>query len=275
MKAKYINRQKVIAIFVALCLMLSSITILTQNVYATAQNIDIKHITENGITYTVETREDSITITQSNNETKTEVKVDGSTIQNIRYVDTGREKNGETVFQKDIQSIDIHENASDRITGIEAYTAAKAAKATKWNAVKKEKYKKLYWYRTGHNSSTKRDYLRIGCKAKYQLRTDNMSSARTSQCNRYKNAIIGVNEKYRIVEKNLEGTGIGATAVIGLIIANILYPPSVVVSILLATVTGISTAVATTLISATSALKAKYEIVEDQYATIKVWGKKY
>jgi len=42
---------------------------------------------------------------------------------------------------------------------------------TKWNKAVKETYKDNYWYKKGSNG--KKVYLRVGCKAKYQIRLDN------------------------------------------------------------------------------------------------------
>lgn len=281
-KTAYNIKQKIIAILIITVFSVVSVVADTKNIYA-ATNEEIQTVTENGIEYTVKTEESLdgkvITVTQSNNDTKTVIEINDEEIISTQYIDQG-----DNTFDKETVEIQLNEEAASVTMneGIEAMesadaiaTAATTSSSIKWNSTVKEKYKKKYWYRTGHNSSNDRDYLRIGCTAKYQLRTDNMTTYRVSQCNKYKSAINSVNTKYNKFSTYFSGTGISATAALALLVANVLYPASTLITIIMGAASGLTLTAATNAVDKFIEMKGKYEVVKDQYETIKACGTKY
>jgi hypothetical protein len=133
----------------------------------------------------------------------------------------------------------------------------------KWN-------KNPYYYQSG--SSKEKTYLKIGCKANYRIRTDNLSDKKAKKCNAYKSAIKKSNSYYQKGTAYLAGSGISLGVVACLVTANAVFPPSVIVSIVVATLGGGSA-----LYKGASALansQEKYYDAKDYYAIIKTYGKK-
>lgn len=130
--------------------------------------------------------------------------------------------------------------------------------------------KNSYYYQSGSNKE--KTYLKIGCKANYRIRTDNLSDKKEKKCNAYQSAIKKSNSYYRKGYAYLMGTGIPVGMVIGLVAANVAFPPSVIVSIVVATVGGGATVYKSVTAFANS--KEKYCDAKDYYAVIKTYGKK-
>lgn len=127
-----------------------------------------------------------------------------------------------------------------------------------------------YWYQTGSEGA--RTYLKIGCKATYLIRTDNLSDAKNSKCESYKSNIRKCNSSYN---KALTAVG-GSSAVLGtilaLVAANVAFPPSVIVTAVIAVFGSGGGYVA----AANYAIDAQEykDTVADLYITIRTYGTK-
>lgn len=151
---------------------------------------------------------------------------------------------------------------------------AKAAKKSKirWSSKVKENYKNEYWYRLG--DTKKKDYMQIGCKAKYQLALSNLSSTKKSRCSSYRRQISSCISHFNKFKRTAAATSIGWKAVAALIIVNILYPSSVIVDVLLTAITGLTASAAYNMVENFITARSLYKQAEKSYNTIKVWGRK-
>lgn len=130
--------------------------------------------------------------------------------------------------------------------------------------------KPSYYYQTG--TSGKKIYLKIGCKANYRIRIDNLSSSKSKKCTSYKTAVKKSKSNYSKGIAYLAGTDISLGVVLGLIVANATFPPSVIVSIVVGTIGG-----GATVYKAVNCLVTayeKYQDAKDYYAIIKTYGTK-
>lgn len=85
-----------------------------------------------------------------------------------------------------------------------------------------------YWYQSGSEGS--KTYLKIGCKATYLIRTDNLSDAKYDRCESYKSNIRSCNSSYNKALAAVGGSSAVLGTIIGLVIANIAFPPSVIIT---------------------------------------------
>lgn len=137
----------------------------------------------------------------------------------------------------------------------------------------KEKYKNDYWYAYGHGEKTDRKYLKIGCVAKYRIRTDNLDTIKKIQCDKYTTAIKNCNSKVKSGNNYASVAGVSGALILGLVIANAAFPPSVIITIVVAAVGGGGEAVK----NATNAFvdaKDYFEELKDYYVIIRDYGKK-
>jgi len=130
--------------------------------------------------------------------------------------------------------------------------------------------KNRYWYCTG--SDGKKQYTKIGCIATYKIRTDTLNSANKALVKEYRDAVRSCKSNYNKADAALIGTGVGAGVIVGMIICNISFPPSVIVSIIVAAVGGGGSIILgiNYLIDSYN----DYQVVKDTYAVIKGLGTK-
>ena len=121
----------------------------------------------------------------------------------------------------------------------------------------KKNYKNEYWYRLG--DTKKKDYMQIGCKAKYQLTLSNLSSTKKSRCSSYRRQISSCISHFNKFKRTAAATSIGWKAVAALIIVNILYPPSVIVDVLLTAITGLTASAAYNMVENFIAARSLYK----------------
>lgn len=142
----------------------------------------------------------------------------------------------------------------------------------KYNSITKTKwtYFRNYWYAYG--SQGKKAYLKIGCKAKYQIRVDNLSSRKASNCKKYTNSIKKCNSAYNKALATKIGSSVFLGVIVGLVAANVVFPPSVIITIVVAAV-GSSGSI----IACVNYLIDSYEYYSDAkdiYTIIRTYGKK-
>lgn len=133
---------------------------------------------------------------------------------------------------------------------------------------------KHYYYQNGTNG--KKTYLKIGRKSdSYRIRTDNLNSAKKKNCKEYQNYVIdgqyNVNKGYAYCA----AASVPSTLVIGICIANIMFPVATIVEIVLLVVGGggIVSLITQAVISFVSAYK-KQQKAANVYNTIKTYGTK-
>ncbi len=129
--------------------------------------------------------------------------------------------------------------------------------------------KSPYYYQTGKEG--KKTYLKIGCKANYRIRTDNLTTSKDKKCSAYQSAIKKCNSNRSKALASLVGTEITFVTLLALVVANISFPPSVIVTTVVSVVgggTGVIKAV-----YATIDAEKNYQDVKDYYAVIKTYGK--
>lgn len=141
----------------------------------------------------------------------------------------------------------------------------------KYNSITKTKWTFLqeYWYAYG--SQGKKTYLKIGCKAKYEIRTDNLPSKKESNCTKYTNSIKKCNSSYNKAKATVFSSKL-FVAISALVVANIAFPPSVIVTIVCA-VLGAAGFVATTIYHLIDSYDY-YSDAKDIYTIIRTYGKK-
>ena len=106
-------------------------------------------------------------------------------------------------------------------------------------SVVKTQIKGNYYYQEGYGYDSKKkkangkSFLKIGCNYNYQIRTDNLTSSKQDKVLAYKKSIRNSNDCNTKAGLSLAGTGISLTLVLGLVAANIAFPPSVIVDIVL------------------------------------------
>lgn len=142
------------------------------------------------------------------------------------------------------------------------------ALGTTWNSKTYEKWKKDYWYQKGNDGS--KIYYKIGCKASYRIRVDN-SSKNMKACKNYANAIKSCNNHYLTAMSLVAGTDVSLAVIYGLIVANIAFPATVIVDIVVAAVGAGS--IGTTVKEMVDSYTA-YKDVKDYYIDARACGKK-
>lgn len=128
----------------------------------------------------------------------------------------------------------------------------------------------IFWYQTGNNGS--KTYLKIGCKATYRIRTDNLSSTKDKKCDKYMSAVKSSKSHETKAIAYAAGTGVSIGVITGLILANVYFPPSTIVTVVFGIVGGgasVYNAVEHCVDSYEKWLDAK-----DYYNTIKSYGTK-
>lgn len=130
--------------------------------------------------------------------------------------------------------------------------------------------KNPYYYQSG--SSKEKTYLKIGCKANYRIRTDNLSDKKAKKCNAYKSAIKKSNSYYQKGTAYLAGSSVTLGVVLGLVVANVAFPPSVIATMAVGALGGGSAVYKGA--SALANSQEKFCDAKDYYAIIKTYGKK-
>ena len=172
-------------------------------------------------------------------------------------------------YQDDIEDEDNIVDQEDEIT----------RGKTKWNKTVKEHYsvKNPYWYKKGSNG--KKIYLRIGCKAKYQIRYDLLNKSKKNDCKEYMTLINSCNKKVNIANAAAVGVGILASVAIGVIIS--LAEAGVAAFTAIAKLSGnalfagASTGTIGTIVYNIFGAKEDYQKIKNVYVDIRTYGNAY
>lgn len=127
-----------------------------------------------------------------------------------------------------------------------------------------------YWYCYGSEGA--KTYMKIGCVAQYRIRTDNLSATKEAKCDDYANNIKKSNSAYLKGMAYAGGSGAVFGIILGLVTANIAFPPSVIVSIVIATVGG-GGGITLCVMSLIDSFEY-YSNAKDLYTTIRAYGTK-
>lgn len=146
------------------------------------------------------------------------------------------------------------------------------AQAVSYNSkTKSAKWKDtVYWYQTGNNG--KKTYLKIGCKATYNIRTDNLSSAKDKKCDAYMSAVKSSKSYEKKALAYASAAGISGTTIIALVLANATFPPSTIITIVFGILGGGATI--HNAINCTVDSFEKWQDAKDTYNVIKSYGTK-
>ena len=139
-----------------------------------------------------------------------------------------------------------------------------------YNSKTTEKWDDKYWYRYG--SKKKKSYLEIGCKAKYLIRTDNLSDKKEAKCTKYTDSIKKCNSNYNKAMACAGGSGIMFGGIVALVAANVTFPPSVIITIVVSAVGGGGSVIAC--VKSCIDSYDYYCDVKDYYVVIRTYGKK-
>ena len=114
--------------------------------------------------------------------------------------------------------------------------------------------------------------MKIGCKATYRIRTDNLSSTKDKKCDKYISAVKSSKSYENKALAYASGTGITGSAVIAIALANATLPPTALISVVSLTLGG----GATIYKAVTYAIDSyeKWQDARDYYNTIKAYGTK-
>jgi hypothetical protein len=161
---------------------------------------------------------------------------------------------------------------NELVIGTRSRTVAKAAASISYGKVTKtpNDFGTQYWYCTG--SSGTKQYTKIGCKATYLIRTDDLSSDNKAMVKEYRDAVRSCKSNYDKGDAALIGTGVASGVIVGMIICNVAFPPSVIVTIVLAAVGGGGAVV--TAVNYLIDAHSDYTLAVDDYAMIKGLGTK-
>lgn len=132
--------------------------------------------------------------------------------------------------------------------------------------------KKKFWYSNGSNG--KKTYLKIGQKASYRIRTDNLSNKKDKKCESYKSAVKKSSSYWLKGSAEIAGTNFSIGVIVGLIVANTAFPPSVIVDVVLAAIGGGSISLAVSGVKNLVNSYEKWEDAEDNYVIIRNYGTK-
>ncbi|MBD5089076.1 MAG: hypothetical protein HDT30_09765 [Clostridiales bacterium] len=225
---------------------------------------DVETIVENGEKYFVETYcENGVEYVKAYSEDMKNVSViaiDGDMINAELY-----SKENSKVYEKNTVEIMVDEEIADNKNTVQAQSIS-------YSQAVKIQIRGKYYYQSGIEKTGKKTktYLKIGCNYNYRIRTDNLSDAKDKKVEAYKTSIKKSNSYNTKGYGYLVGTGISATVILALIIANATFPPSVIISIVVAAVGG-----GATVYKAIECYVDSYEYyldAKDYYDTIKAYG---
>ncbi len=172
----------------------------------------------------------------------------------------GRTFFGVKDYDTNIQVIDL--DNSDKVN------CDVIAQGITWNKKTYEHWNNDYWYKKGNSGS--KVYYQIGCVAKYRIRVDN-SKKNKKTLDKYASKIKSCNKNYALALAASAGTGIGLGTVVGLVIANGAFPPSIMVDVVVAILGGGTVA---SLVKCTVNAYCDYKDIKDIYIDARACGSK-
>lgn len=231
-------------------------------------NSNVYTVVDDGITYTIEQLSssdgNSFIVTSNDNKDKAEVNISNNELEIKEYEYEGKNFFGKEIYDISEETIDISnhiENAED-MEGVSAQSISYGTKTkVEWGK---------HWYRYGSDGF--KSYMKIGHTATYRIRTDKLSSSRETKCDNYANAIKKSNKSYTKAQAFAAGSGVLIGVAAGLVAANIVFPPSVIVTIVVASVGGGGSVIK--MVDCLIDSYSYYLDCKDLYAVIKGYGTK-
>lgn len=225
-----------------------------------------KKITEcNDTKYVTEFyEEDNITYAKTYSEDMQQMSIvsyDGEIINSDNYV--YNTESGE--YEKQHLELVCEELEQNKINDVwaQAISYSSKTKSAKWKDT-------TYWYQMGN--SGKKTYLKIGCKAAYKIRTDNLSNAKEKKCDAYRSAVKTSKSYEKKALAYATAAGISGTTIIALVLANAAFPPATIITIVFGVLGGGATVY--NAINYTVDSFEKWQDAKDYYNTIKSYGTK-
>ena len=186
--------------------------------------------------------------------------------QNVVNIDTYIYENQKQCFiNRDVKFTCSDDTDSSSEFIAQAIKYGKKTNSATWN-------KKKYWYANG--SKGKKTYLKIGQKASYRIRTDNLSNKKEKKCNSYRSAIKKSKSYWLKGAADLSGTSFTVGFIAGLIITNAAFPPSVIIDVVIAAIGAGSIPLAVSGVKNLVNSYEKWEDTGDYYITIRTYGTK-
>ena len=126
-----------------------------------------------------------------------------------------------------------------------------------------------YWYAYGNEGS--KTYLKVGCKASYQIRTDNLAADKVKNCNKYTNYIDKCNKE--LLEASVAAGGISISTLVIVVAGASTVAPEIVGAVIAAALAidaGSAWECATSMINAYD----YYKKAKNKYTVVKSYGTK-
>lgn len=231
--------------------------------------VQVTKVLENGVTYTITQLSDSdgydFIVTTDDSKDKVEVNFHDDSLIIKEFDYEGKSLLGKEQYDISKDVIDI----SDHIGNVENTEDASAQAKINYGGKTTVTWDK-HWYCYG--SEPGKSYMKIGHTATYRIRTDTLSSKKEKKCDNFANAIKKSNSHYNKALAYAGGSGVLLGIAAGLVAANIAFPPSVIVTIVLSAVGG-----GGSVVCMTNSLIDSYDYYKDckdLYAVIKGYGTK-
>lgn len=167
---------------------------------------------------------------------------------------------GQEDYNVDIQVMDLVN--SDESNG------DVTAQGISWNGKTYDHWKKDYWYKKGNDGS--KVYFQIGSVATYQIRVDNNSNNKRT-LEKFASAIKSCNQNQALATAAAAGTGVSMGVVMGLVIANAAFPPTIIVDIVVGILGG---GAVSSLVKYSVNAYSDYKDIEDIYIDARACGTK-
>ena len=192
-------------------------------------------VVDNNITYSIDLLEyeetTRITVKNDSNKDFSEIVINKTdmVIESTDYTYEGTTILGTDLYDEDEEEFDY---------SVDEDEAEYNPQGVIYDSAVKEKYKGDYWYAYGKGEKTTKKFLKIGCVAKYRIRTDNLTAVKKIQCDKYTTAIKNCNSSVKSGNGYAASAGLSSSLILGLVIANATFPPTVIVTIVVAAVGG-------------------------------------
>lgn len=225
-------------------------------------------VEDNGIIYTITQLATNdgrdFIVTTDDTKDKVEISIYDNEIEITEYEYDGKNFFGKEKYDVSEETIDISGYIEDAENMAEV-----SAQAISYGSKTTETWGK-HWYCYGSNGS--KSYIKIGQTATYQIRTDTLVSAKETKCDNYAKAIKASNSSYAKAVAYAGGSSFLIGFAVGLIIGNAAFPPSIIVTLIIAAVGG-----GTSIVNMSNCLidsYSYYKDCKDLYAVIKGYGTK-
>lgn len=187
--------------------------------------------------------------------------------------------NNKAVIEKAERTSDAHFikntlEVEEKITS--SPNRAKSTTEKGWKSVVKETYKNKFWYQ----NSSSGEYVRVGCKAKYKINYNKLSSSKVDNVRSYRGKVRATKNAWNNFCSSCIKFGVSAPVVVAAFVAALLAGPetvgvSILAGVLLGIATGITWGEAVAAAENYMTAKKSYAKVKTYYAKVKTYGTKY